>query len=320
VPPFWKRYGRDSGCCKRSHFPHATLFQHAGTSLERRACRAHVVHDDNAQAVEWSSSPRENECLTNVGGPVIGRQSSLRPRAALAFEDTPYRKAETGRELVSLVEAAAPSPAPVQWNWNDEVCAAEERTSMPEKQGAQWSGNGSPAVVLERVHDRAQRALVVANRPARGDVRPADPAQLTAVSLIDGPPREQRIRADPADRRPQRPNSVPATIADRGSEWIFEWPRARGARRSQDHGHQPVDRFANHTARIAERLPAAGLQETRRNLGEPLNSGREYEVSAFVPGLERSKERDDRHYAVSPVAGASLTSIRSASPHSRSSE
>lgn len=267
MPRYWQRYGRDSGCCERSDFPHAALFQHAGTSLQRRSCRAHVVHDDNAQAAEWSSSPREDECLTNVGAPVIGRQACLRPGVAPAFENTPYRKAETARELLGLVEAPAPLPAPVQRNWNDEVRAAEERTSMPEKQVAQWSGNRSPAVVFERVHHRAQRALVVANRPARGDVRPPYPAQLTTISPVDGPPREQRIRADAADGRLQRANPVPATIAYRGREWIVERPCARGARRSQGYAQQPVDRFANHTAQIAGRLPAAYLEEIRSNLG-----------------------------------------------------
>lgn len=270
MPPYWRRFGRDSGCCERSYFPHASLSQHAGTSLQRRSCRAHVVHDDNAQAAEWSRSPREDEGPTNVGAPVIGRQACLRPGVAPAFEDAPHRKAETGRELVGLVEAAAPLPAPVQRNWNHEVRAEEERTSMPEQQVAQWSGNRSPAVVFERVHHRAQRALVVANRPARGDVWPAYPAQLTAISLVDGPPRAQRIRADAADRRLQRPNPVPATIAYRGSDRVIERPCARGARGSQDHGQQPVERFANHTAQIAERLPAAYLPETPRNPGRPV--------------------------------------------------
>jgi hypothetical protein len=168
---------------------------------------------------------------------------------------------------VGLVEATAPLPGPVQRNWNDEVCAAEERTSMPQKQVAQWSGNRSPAVVLERVHHRAQRALVVANRPARSDVRPAYPADLTAISLVDGPPREQWIRADAAEGWLQRPNSVPAPIAYRAREWMIERACARGARRSQNDGHQPVDRFANHVAQIAERLPAAYVQKTRSDLG-----------------------------------------------------
>src|SRR5262245_24367589 len=125
-----RRCGRDSGCCKRSHLARSSFHQHAGTRLQRRPGRAHVVHEDDAETSERSWSPGEDEGVANVGVPFLGRESRLRAGVSPPPEQIADWKAEPGCQFAGLVEAASPLTAPVQRDRNGEIRAAQNRSTM----------------------------------------------------------------------------------------------------------------------------------------------------------------------------------------------
>jgi hypothetical protein len=211
----------------------------------------------------------------DVGVPSLSREACLRSCVPPAPEHAADRKAEPGSELVSLVEAAPPPTAPMQGNRNGQIRAAENRSALPPEHGAQRSRHRSPAVVLECVHDCAQRPVVVADRPACSDVRPSYLAQLAAVIRGDRSPCPQGIAADPAERRVQDSNPGPATVAHGGVQRILERPPACGARRRQHDGQQPVDRFSNHGARRSQNICQAPIsRQDEGKSGRALTGGR----------------------------------------------
>jgi hypothetical protein len=228
----------------------------------------------------------------------------------------------------------------MQRNRNDEVGAGEDGLAVAPEQRTERPGNRSPAVVLQRVHNRAERTVVVAERPPRRDVRPADPAQVTSILRAGRPPRAQRIAADAAERRTEQLDPAPARAAHDRLRGCREGLAAGRARwREYDRQHT-VQSSSNHSIH-------GGLQGLA---GPPGNSARSAagEVQRPCQAALRSnlEEKQDRAQSTQPVyehsslpqagqggsncdpfqadgssgGGVSLTSMRSASPHSRSSE
>ncbi len=101
---------------------------------------------------------------------------------------------------------------------------------------AEPAGERSPAVVLQRVDDRPQRAVVGADRARSIDEAREPPAARTAIErTADRAPRRQRVAAAIADRRRDWQNRRPARRADRtGSRMIEELLTGRARRREED--------------------------------------------------------------------------------------
>jgi hypothetical protein len=87
------------------------------------------------------------------------------------------------RQLASLVESAAQSTPRVQRHRDDTVRVTEEIcTGCPHDGGKRTRKRASP-VILERVQDVAERAVIVSGRPAGAQKSGAAPA---ARALLEG--------------------------------------------------------------------------------------------------------------------------------------
>ena len=237
---FGRRSARDSGCCKRPHLFRAAGSQHPRTCLQRRAGRAHVVDQHDREAVDPRTSA-QCEHRGDVLPSRLGGEAGLRARRPRSFQRAAHGQTENAGELVRLVEAATPLPFPVQGNRHDDIGPTQDCGPMLLQQRSERARQRTARVVLQRVHDCAKRAVVVAERGAGGDVRPACAARIATMARLDRPPRWQRIPTDPTERRPRQPDRTPARVAHSGPERLFQRTLARRARRCPDDAEQAVD-------------------------------------------------------------------------------
>jgi hypothetical protein len=75
------------------------------------------------------------------------------------------RKVQPAREIVGLVEAAKQPPDRMQRHRHRHVRALEDLAAMAAHQRTKVSRQRSPAVILQRLDDRAQRAVVGSDCP-----------------------------------------------------------------------------------------------------------------------------------------------------------
>ncbi len=97
-----------------------------------------------------------------------------------AAERRTDRQPDVPREIGRLVESAVSAPRRVQRNGNGAVCARQDAGAALAHQRAERTRQRSASVVLQRVDDRAQRAVVLADRPRAIDRR-ASAAAARAV-------------------------------------------------------------------------------------------------------------------------------------------
>lgn len=167
----------------------------------------------------------------------------LRSRHAIAAERLDDRQTEAAREIQRLIEPALSTPAGMERHRDDDVRVAQEVGTRDPHSYRQRAPDGSPALILERVDDLAQRAVVEADgAPAIDGVSPAPAAGALRLDLIERAPRRQRIAARFADRRCDRTDGLPAGGAHGTSRWTIEEACAAGAGRSEENRNQGVDR------------------------------------------------------------------------------
>ena len=97
-----------------------------------------------------------------------GRQAGLDRRRPDAPQGVDDRQADVAREVGRLIEPALAPPRRVQRDWDRGIGSAQHVRSSRLHQHPELRRQRPPAVVLERVNDRPQRAIVRTNR-ARDD-------------------------------------------------------------------------------------------------------------------------------------------------------
>lgn len=216
--------GRDSRRGNHPHLFRAGTLHHAGTCLERGTCGAHVIHEDNRQALERRGHttpqpggpvalvpPPERERAVHVGMPLPGWKIDLWKGTAHPPEQVADGKAQVSRQQLGLIEAPPVAPRPVQRHWNSDVRTGEYLGAMMTHQTAKPRGDRLTLAVLEHMDDVAQRAVVTAD----------------GAGAIDGASTRRAARAHPPVKR------VRDTHLDVGPKKMF---RARFIRRSRSGG------------------------------------------------------------------------------------
>ena len=174
---------RDSGCCKRADLARAAARNTLRARLQRRARRRDVVdeHDHFVAARSPARPETRGDARTRPPRWSAARPPAARPAAACAARGEARSRrghAEAAREVRGLIEAALVLPA-------RGAAEPEPRGRRPRAAGAATRGHQSrepwrhraAAVVLQRVHDLAQRAVVGADRrgPRRARATAATP-------------------------------------------------------------------------------------------------------------------------------------------------
>ena len=212
----------DSRCRKRPHLRDPRLLQHPRARLERRAGRAHIVdqHDDRAgERGGGARRRRRRRARCDGAGRPAGRSASRVARTRRSAGDD--RQAEVPREIGGLIESALAAARRVQRHRHDAGGAGEHVGAALAHQRAERPRQRSPSVVLQRVDDRAQRAVVGADR-ARAIDQPRGVRRQRgqqASGMLTSAPGRQRIAAAIAERRRERQDRAPAARRrpDRGS-------------------------------------------------------------------------------------------------------
>jgi len=125
--------------------------------------------------------PRERERSSHVPMTLRRRQSRLRGRGAHASQGVHEGKPETAGEVGRLVEPAVAAPRSMKGNRHDTRDAGKNVGAAAAHQRSERLGQRSSAFVLERLQDRAERAVVVPDgaRPVDGARHP--PAAAAAL-------------------------------------------------------------------------------------------------------------------------------------------
>jgi hypothetical protein len=151
------------------------------------------------------------KCAGNVAPPLFRCQPRLRHRCACTHEYIiPHRRAPVMRECVcetrALVEPTLPLPHPCQWNGYECVSFPDDvvRPRKARHASRHRLGEGRPAAILQRVHQRPTGSGVdPAHRSTTAHVRRQ---KITPLA----PARAQWMPAPFAARRRQRDDSIPA--------------------------------------------------------------------------------------------------------------
>jgi hypothetical protein len=93
------------------------------------------------------------------------RQTGLRAPAATTAQDPPHGQTQLLRQVVSLIESTPELAPRVQRHRHDGVGILEQVDAGLSHHHAKRRRERAPALVLERVNDRPQRAFVAAGAP-----------------------------------------------------------------------------------------------------------------------------------------------------------
>ena len=255
---------------QRPHFPHSRLLQHPRARFERRAGRAHVVHEDHDRPDERGGRAGDGKRIADVAMTLRRGQVGLRGGRA----DAPQRRvrpdvAGGAARSCRLIEAALPPARRVERD-------RERRRRRPRGgrrprmriRPRQRPGQRSASLVFESVDDRPQRSVVGANRARPIDeARSATAARAARQRHADRTPGRQRIAAPIAERRCQRQNRRPARRAHRTARRLFEQTVAGGAGWRQDDGENGIEcraRCAGDWVNRSHRSQSSGAETRRR--------------------------------------------------------
>lgn len=250
---------------QRPHFLNAFTLQDAGARLQRCARRAHIVdeHDDGAARVAQGGSRREG--IANVamtlrrGQPCLGRGCAHSPKPG---HDG---KSQVPGEIGRLVEAAFAPLRIVERNGNRARGPIENVGAVPSHQCAERPRQRSAPLVLQRMDDRSESAVVGANRSCavHQSRRPPTPGTL-AERHADRSPRWQRIATGLAERRREGQNRSPARLADRAARRTIQRLVAGGTGRRQHDRQHRVQRIHSRPNRFRFSISAVRCRFPRR--------------------------------------------------------
>jgi len=143
--------------------------------------------------------PAKREGAAHVAVTPGRRQPGLRRAVSRSAQHAPDRQPEGAAQVVGLVEAALERSIGVQGHRHDGVGPREEVGAGVPHQGAKRGGQHAPALVLEGMHDRAQRTFVAAGAARQREHRRLPAASRTA--RVGRAPVIQGIAAARAERR-----------------------------------------------------------------------------------------------------------------------
>ncbi len=235
----------DSCGRKRAHFANTTRLQDPRARVQRRARRAHIVHQHHNRAPERRRMAGRLECAPHVATAFGSGQSGLCPRGPHAPQGGADGQSEPARQVGRLVEPALATPRRMKRHRHDRAGAVQEIGASFAHQSRERAGQRSTPVVLEREDDGTERAIVVANR-AHPIERPVDaPATHAAVAgrrRRPLSPRTKWIAAKVAARRCEWKNRTPAGRAHgAGRRAIEQYPAGRAHRREDDREQRVKD-------------------------------------------------------------------------------
>lgn len=168
--------GHGSRDRKDAHFPNTRGDQHARARVECRARRHHIVHEDDDRSAETMRQPRHRPCwggqregLADIGVTPRGGEACLRRIVPAPPQGAPHGPSQGARQVVRLIEAALPGAPGMQRNGHDGISAMECVRAGVGHQRGQFAGKRATFLVLERVDDLAQRAVVAATASREGE-------------------------------------------------------------------------------------------------------------------------------------------------------
>jgi len=230
-----------AGSRQSPHFGDSRRLQHARTCVQRRACRADIVDEQDTRSHECRCRRSDCERVAHVSVTPAGGQTCLRGSRPHATERCDDRDVHLTREIRGLVEPAVPPAGRMERHRYHARGAGQGVGSPLAHQSAQRAGERSPSFIFERVYDRAQRRVVRADGSRAVD-RPAPSPAPGAASLrhAHGTPCRQRVAAAIAQRWSERHNRSPASFAHRPTSGMNERPVAGGASGREDDGKDGV--------------------------------------------------------------------------------
>ena len=173
---------------KRADLPRAGFQQHASARLERRTRRAHVVDQDDDAPLDVGVSPHR-ERIVHVGMTRAGGKVRLRNRGACALQCIDGRNCQVTRELRGLVESARAFSRSMKWHRHGGIRLCEHTRPAGGHQAGKRTRKRFAAVVLQRVNDRPQRSIVLADGASARDQMMVITASRAGVALFpDGTP------------------------------------------------------------------------------------------------------------------------------------
>jgi hypothetical protein len=93
------------------------------------------------------------------------------------------RKAEAAREVLGLIEPALQPSPPMQRHWNNAPGIGDQIVRRRSKQLSELDAHAASSFVLERMHNRAQRAFIRADSAAGIDGAGQPSARSAAFHL-----------------------------------------------------------------------------------------------------------------------------------------
>jgi hypothetical protein len=101
--------------------------------------------------------------VTDIGVASRGGKIRLRGRRPASPKNSNDWEAKLSSEIGRLVEAACASAAAMERNRHDDVCAVEDLLTVLAQLSSKRPCQRSPAIVLQRVHNGAERSFVRAD-------------------------------------------------------------------------------------------------------------------------------------------------------------
>jgi len=288
-----RRAGRD----QRAHVFGSRGHQHVRAGVQCRTGRRHIIDENQNQsaysvysAAGSARSAAHRKRTADVRPAASRRQIGLRFRSPRSNQGIQHRNTEVTRELVRLVETPLTLAGAVQRHGDDGIGACEHFRAGPPHARGQMTRNRGTAIVLQRLHDIAQPAVV------RADGRCVLDEWWKSV----------------ASERRQRRGSRPALIANRPPGWIIQRRFAGGTYgRDDDRSHRVCESAERRKSEDGRRKTGSTGQNERGKVehGTCCLSSCVFRTSVFrLPS------------SVFQGLTSLATSILSASPHRRSSE
>ncbi len=264
----WFSSRHDASRHERPHFRDAARLQDACAGFKCRPRRAHIVDQHHDRAAKPRGGPRAGEGVAHVAMTLGSRQAGLRGGCLDASQGVTDGKAQAPCQVARLVEAALAASRRVQRHRHHPCGALQDLGTSFAHQRGKRDCQRSAAVVLQRVHDGAQHAVVDPHRTGTADGRGKAPATAAALrGERRRTPRAERVAAAIAQRRRQWQDCPPARGTHGAGGGVLERALAHRAERRQNNGKERIEECPGPGRRPGCWATTDGLKETRRQRG-----------------------------------------------------
>lgn len=230
------------GCGRKcSHLSGPRVEKDLSARFQGYTGRGHVVDQNDDTPFDPFLEPRaspasQGERALNIVTSLGRRQRRLGERRAGPSQHVLDRRTETTGKRRGLVETARPVARRMEGNRHHEVGSGQHLFASGAHQCRQRAGQRLTVLVLVRVDDGAERAIVDAGRAAAGDARP----WVTSHAAGGLWPRCQRGPAASTQWRRQPREVTPAGIAHDAAGRMAEQAVAGSTARGPGEGEYPV--------------------------------------------------------------------------------